>query len=87
MMPTSAVRNFSRSTCARLGHEMLGLVEPALAAAGADARGGNRASMLSLLRWMTGAMMWLGRSPLSCDDIFAEIGLDHLDARGLQMRR
>ena len=23
-------------------------------------------SMVSLLRWMTGAMMWLGRSPLSC---------------------
>ncbi len=30
-------------------------------------------------------MIWLGVSPLICDDIFAEIGLDRFDAGGLKM--
>ena len=43
-------------------------------------------SIVSLLRWMMGAMIWLGALAPELDDIFAEIGLDHLDAGGLQMR-
>ena len=30
-------------------------------------------------------MMWLGRLAPDLHDIFAEIGLDHLDARRLEM--
>ena len=65
VMPTSAARNFSRSTlrasatryCAWSSRRSRGR---------RSCLRRKSASMVSLLRWMTGAMMWLGRSPLSC---------------------
>ena len=36
------------------------------------------------VRWIAGAMMWEGRFAAQLNDVFAEVGLDRLDARRLQ---
>ena len=40
----------------------------------------------SFFRWMAGRTMWLGGSSRQLHDPLAEVGVDHLDAAGLEVR-
>ena len=81
VMPTSAARNFSRR---------IWRASPTSVAASVSTRSFGRcvctrrksASTCSCVRWMAGAMMWLGRLLADLHQVLAEIGLDHLEAAG-----
>ena len=79
VMPTSAARNFSRRICARLGDELRGLDELA-----ACRQIGVRAAEVGLdlvLRQVDGGRDDVARRlAADLDQVFAEIGLDRLDA-------
>ena len=64
VMPTSAARNFSRSS-ARASATRYSARSSLRSRGRRSCLRRNSSSIVSLVRWMTGAMIWLGRSPLS----------------------
>ena len=74
----------SPEAVARLGHKMLGLIEPALP--GEALMGAAEIALDTLFVEVNDRRDDVARALApKLDDIFAEIGLDHLDAGGMQL--
>ena len=83
VMPTSAARNFSRRICARLGDELGRLDQHAvLRQLGVQAA---EVGLDLVLGEVDGRRDDVARRlAADLDEVFAEVGLDHLDAVGLE---
>ena len=84
VMPTSAARNFCAQDLARLARRSCEGSISCRSGGSLVCRRRKSASTWSWVRWMAGAMMWLGVSCADLDEVLAEIGLDHLDAVRLE---